>query len=368
MRRVLWVLIAWTAISNSQVITFAWDVPTDLSRITGYELHYGTESGQYTNVHSVPGSTSDSTDVDLGTGSWYAAVRSAGDGIFSVFSNEVSLTNGILPTFPSDPTDGLLVYLRETDPGPPMAVTIGTTKNQACDTTGGASFSHTVDSGTNLLVVAIMGYTSSGTPITARFTAFTWTKSGESAQNFTAIPGDAIDGGGNWSDAQLAYYILPNPNVGAGTIASTSGIGIWSEGIQYYAFNLSGVDLTVGTSGVRASGSNSLGSGTTISETLTTVAGDLVLAWLYQGGDTSVTVQAGQTAIASNLGACGGAYSSLSYEEAVGTSTAVGYQDIGSNEWRALHAIAIAAAAGGGIGSLLSGLINAGLVGGRLVQ
>ena len=70
--------------------TLAWDASPD-SRVTGYNLHYGTQSGTYTSTYSA-GSTTSATVTGLTEGSAYYFVVRARDaaGTESANSNQVS--------------------------------------------------------------------------------------------------------------------------------------------------------------------------------------------------------------------------------------------------------------------------------------
>lgn len=72
--------------------TLAWDASPD-SRVTGYNLHYGTQSGTYTSTYSA-GSTTSATVTGLTEGSAYYFVVRARDaaGTESANSNQVSKT------------------------------------------------------------------------------------------------------------------------------------------------------------------------------------------------------------------------------------------------------------------------------------
>lgn len=68
-----------------------WDLPTDLTGIAGYEVHYGSSSGGYSEIVDVPGEASTTASVPDPTGTTYYSVRSrnANSTEFSSLSNEV---------------------------------------------------------------------------------------------------------------------------------------------------------------------------------------------------------------------------------------------------------------------------------------
>ncbi|MEX0871338.1 MAG: fibronectin type III domain-containing protein, partial [Aquisalimonadaceae bacterium] len=66
--------------------------PIALSDIDGYEIHFGTESGTYTQMLSTTDNTTTISDLDEGT-TWYFAVKAYDvDGNYSQFSDEVFTT------------------------------------------------------------------------------------------------------------------------------------------------------------------------------------------------------------------------------------------------------------------------------------
>ena len=89
----------WARSPEAAVVRLAWDAVDD-DRVTGYKLHYGTASGSYEEVITVPVGTTQVTTPDLTWGAYYFAVQACGtdtvDGevvdICSPFSSEVSTT------------------------------------------------------------------------------------------------------------------------------------------------------------------------------------------------------------------------------------------------------------------------------------
>lgn len=86
------------AACDADPVTFRWDAPID-ERITGYELHWGTESGQYTANVPVSGADTEVVQVEPEAGLWYFAVRAVGldensEPIASEYSNELFVPLG----------------------------------------------------------------------------------------------------------------------------------------------------------------------------------------------------------------------------------------------------------------------------------
>jgi len=88
----------------------SWDPVNEDSRVTGYEVHYGLESGSYDRSGTASGAATDNLIVaDLEAGNTYFfAVRSRNhdDSIKSAFSDEVSITIGETGDESSAPTIG----------------------------------------------------------------------------------------------------------------------------------------------------------------------------------------------------------------------------------------------------------------------
>jgi hypothetical protein len=96
---------ATTSTSQQQVsVTLAWDAPTSfsdgtslnpLTDIATYKVHYGTTSGSYTQVVSIPnpGTTAISSTLNLTPGTYYFVVSDVDtSGVESNYSNEISTT------------------------------------------------------------------------------------------------------------------------------------------------------------------------------------------------------------------------------------------------------------------------------------
>ncbi len=77
-------------------VTLSWQAPTmnedgtPLTDLTGYEVHYGEATGQYTRTLSLPSATLTSVTIeDLAPATWYFAVKAVNStGVQSSFSNE----------------------------------------------------------------------------------------------------------------------------------------------------------------------------------------------------------------------------------------------------------------------------------------
>ena len=105
MNKILFVALLLTSVLvQAQTVSLAWDPVTNDSRVTGYEVHYGIETGNYGAMEIVDGAATDEYTVrDLDAGSTYFfAVRSKNiDGsLVSAFSNEVSTGPNIDLTAP----------------------------------------------------------------------------------------------------------------------------------------------------------------------------------------------------------------------------------------------------------------------------
>jgi hypothetical protein len=86
----------------SHAVALAWDASSDAS-VTGYVLHYGTESGVYTNHIHVGNATSFSLTLPADGATYYIAATSAdADGNESDYSNETAITT---PAVVSSPVD-----------------------------------------------------------------------------------------------------------------------------------------------------------------------------------------------------------------------------------------------------------------------
>lgn len=91
MKFILWVLlVTWT---QTLAVTLGWDIVED-SRVAGYEIHYGDNSCQYTEIVDIEGSDVNTVDIDVDANIYWFAVRSRNHDASNVskFSNEI---NGI---------------------------------------------------------------------------------------------------------------------------------------------------------------------------------------------------------------------------------------------------------------------------------
>jgi hypothetical protein len=147
-----------------------------------------------------------------------------------------------------------------------------------------ASGTHTVPSGTQLLLVFLQGWVvgetsgSDGGPPTS----ITW--NGEALTRITLPTA--------WGNSQHGLWYRANPTAGSGgTIAISGGDSTVSDGGIIHVCNLSGVDLTVGTSGIRSYVDTQADSRTTITLSPTTTATDLIIAQWSQQGSTTTTGQ-----------------------------------------------------------------------------
>lgn len=73
---------------------YSWSPPANTAGITGYQIMWGTASGNYTSKSYVAGvTTATATTTNLNPGTYYGAVRSCGNStcsVYSVNSNEVT--------------------------------------------------------------------------------------------------------------------------------------------------------------------------------------------------------------------------------------------------------------------------------------
>jgi hypothetical protein len=93
----------WAVVLNSQV-SLAWN-PSPDPTVAGYNLCWGTNSGNYiyTNVYPNSQTTATVTDLALNQVFFFAVQAFATNGLVSEFSNEEPFTNGIPPGPPSPP-------------------------------------------------------------------------------------------------------------------------------------------------------------------------------------------------------------------------------------------------------------------------
>ncbi len=96
--------LAFTAGAGAESIVLEWDAVLDDPEVSGYEVHYGLQSGQHQWLLKASGAATSTQIVEsLESGStYYFAVRSCNDDCskVSAFSNEVSATIGSTDTTP----------------------------------------------------------------------------------------------------------------------------------------------------------------------------------------------------------------------------------------------------------------------------
>lgn len=150
-------------------------------------------------------------------------------------------------------------------------------------TAAARTFSHTVPSGTSLLIVLLQGWvvgettTDGGPPST-----ITW-----NGASLTRI----APGAGSWWHSQHGLWYLANPTAATANIVVSGGDSSIDDGGVITAVNLSGVDTAVGTSGIRATAISGSAARATITLSPTTSANDLVISCFSQQSDTSTTGQ-----------------------------------------------------------------------------
>lgn len=147
-----------------------------------------------------------------------------------------------------------------------------------------ASGTHTVPSGTSLLLVFLAGWVvgeavaEDGDPPTS----ITW--------NGASLTRITLSGG--WGKSQQGLWYKVNPTAGtSGTISISGGDSDLFDGGIIHCVNLSGVDTAIGTSGIRNVVNTQADSRTTISLSPTTTADDLIIAQWNQQASTTTTGQ-----------------------------------------------------------------------------
>lgn len=153
-----------------------------------------------------------------------------------------------------------------------------------------ASGSHTVPSGTDLLVVMLQGWVTGETDADGGPPSSMVWNNGSGNQNLTRISLSSFTSWG-YSQHGLWYLESPNPGIG-GTITISGGDSTVSDGGIIHILNLSGVDTSIGTSGIRSIDNTFSNSNATLTLAPTTTATDLILAQWSQQTSTST---AGQT-------------------------------------------------------------------------
>jgi hypothetical protein len=109
-------LLASLTLAHSSSVTFTWNAnaPTTNpgTNVTGYKLHVGGASGQYTQAFDAPGLGTTLTVTTLTSGTWFAAIRAYNAaGIEGGSSNEITFaltapTPTPTPTVTGTPTPG----------------------------------------------------------------------------------------------------------------------------------------------------------------------------------------------------------------------------------------------------------------------
>ena len=357
MRWILCSAFLWSSIGLTATdVDLQWTPVTD-QEVAGYEIHYGNACGVYTNIQDVPGITSSTSTIpQLEDGQWCFAARSrnADSTNFSVFSNTASTTLGTGPIHPSDFYGGIFAYTAEVEDPIMVRPTVGTTISSGTDSTAPFSdLSHTVDSSTDVLVVAAVGWggdnygldEADGDSYGGVLDGATWTKSGESGQAMTVLA-VGTDPPGAFIENCVIWYYLVDPNIGAGNISFGDGtmVGNPSEGLHFIALNIIDVDTTVGTNGIRDRDNNSSTSGAA-SVTLTSSSNDLVLAAAYRYNGTGMdftpsgsTIHYGPT----NFNSAGAKVASW---DPSGSTQQTQHDDY--NEWIQIHSLSIAGTTAG---------------------
>ena len=194
---------------------------------------------------------------------------------------------------------GLLLFHTATQ----AAIAVGATISSQTDSSNATitDITHTVDTGTEMLVVLVSGWCNSNqgmdTISSANYcvSGATWTKSGETGQAMTTQEAPTQ---GAWSgigaQEAVVMYTLNSPNIGAGAVSFGGGSHTTQEGITFIAMNISGVDETVGTNGLRDTESDSQ-TGSTISANVSSSTNDLVIAVFYTYADAVFNVTTGST-------------------------------------------------------------------------
>jgi len=171
-------------------------------------------------------------------------------------------------------------------------IALGTTVTSYTDSDGTVGpMSHTVDAGTDLLIVLAGGFYFGGAIDSAcggnyQTNVATW----NTTETMTSLcpPTD-----GTWlTDTAMVIYYRAAPTAGTHNITFGTGSAPTS-GTTFIAVNVKNVNTTVGASGIRDTESDSQDSGTATA-TLTTVSGDMVLR-ISVADDTSIVSESGTT-------------------------------------------------------------------------
>src|SRR5688500_534215 len=84
-------LLCVNSVAAAQSVTLAWD-PNPEPEVTGYRLHYGTASGQYSSQVDVGNTTTHVVSgMDLSLDYYFAVQAYTSDGLVSTLSDEVTL-------------------------------------------------------------------------------------------------------------------------------------------------------------------------------------------------------------------------------------------------------------------------------------
>lgn len=248
----------------------------------------------------------------------------------------------------------VLPWATEQEPPVMAQPTVGATVSSGTDSNSPwSALPHTVDAGTNLLVVAVIGWNDPGDYMingnNNAVSSATWTQDGESGQAMTALVAPTI-GGWLYQGAREAvgYFVLANPNIGEGDIAFGSG-QTPQEGVTFVAVNLKNVDLAVGSAGIRDSESNS-NEGSATSAAVSSSVDDLVVAALYSYNENTITWTAGGTSLHSAT--FNSATANVRVFDGAETSKTI---SASATDYPALFVLSIAGAAGSGATASLTG-------------
>lgn len=153
------------------------------------------------------------------------------------------------------------------------------------DNTGSGSTSISVEAGTELLLLCETGYPPASSP-----TAHSYNGS-----SFTEIDLNTVEkpGGGGWVENQQRFWYLQDPATGSNTY-TWSGGGTITHGGFLSLIRISGVDTTVGSSGIRGLLAQAQNGRTTITLAPGNATDDLIVSCWNQQVSTTVTLGNGQ--------------------------------------------------------------------------
>lgn len=269
--------------ANARVTTFAWDAETSWPAGTTIELEANgaTASGITTNQYTL--------DVPVQPGEIIHARARAippdgyqcGEPLALCPPSEWTNLVQTIPEIPSglwawwQKTGGVLIMSRPTIDTSNLTVSTGTVAAR--------TFSHTVPSGTNLLIVVLQGWVvgesnADGSPPSG----ITW--NGTSLTRITLT-------GGAWGENQHGIWYLASPTATTANIVISGGDSSIIDGGVIKAINFSNVDTTVGTSGIRSITNTFADSLTTITLAPTTTNNDLIVSYWSQQLSTATTGQ-----------------------------------------------------------------------------